>query len=271
VRPQAQKGYSMVTVFLSLGDISAWQLRGLAQVCRRYVQDTVRTTVDQNLLIRWISNADLPALHQNLLALDLGQPGALGMANVTACPGTDSCKLGIASSRGLAAVLHEQFANGMTEYADRPDLKIKISGCFNACGQHHIADIGFFGNAASFGLSMGKVSAKNVPVVVQRLTDIYTRERQEGENFAAFTQRVGKSRIKQAIDEFDRLPDYSEKPEFYRDSRQPWDYFMSTGVGECAGEVVTQAEFRLSPPRYNSKRGRMRRLSRSPRRQRSKP
>jgi sulfite reductase (ferredoxin) len=97
------------------------------------------------------------------------------------------------------------------------------------------------GNAASFGLSMGKVSAKNVPVVVQRLTDIY----KEGENFAAFTQRVGKGRIKQAIDEFDRLPDYSEHPEFYRDSRQPWDYFMSTGVGECAGEVVTQAEFRL--------------------------
>jgi sulfite reductase (ferredoxin) len=268
VRAQAQHGYSMVTVFLPLGDIAAWQLRALAQACRKYINDTVRTTVDQNLLIRWVANGDLPALYQDLVKLDLAQPGAHGMANVTACPGTDSCKLGIASSRGLAAVLHEKFHNGLKEYADRDDLKIKISGCFNACGQHHIADIGFFGssrrvgqhvapifqvvlggttkdNAASFGLSMGKVSAKDVPVVVQRLTDVYTRERQGEETFAEFTQRVGKVRIKQEIDPFDKLPDFTERPDYYRDSRQSWDYFMSTGVGECAGEVVTQAEFFL--------------------------
>jgi sulfite reductase (ferredoxin) len=147
-------------------------------------------------------------------------------------------------------------------------LKIKISGCFNACGQHHIADLGFFGssrrigqhvapifqvvlggttknNAASFGLSMGKVSPQDVPVVVQKLTDLYTRERQGTETFAEFTQRVGKGRIKQEIDPFDKLPDFTERPDYYRDSRQSWDYFMSTGVGECAGEVVTQAEFFL--------------------------
>jgi sulfite reductase (ferredoxin) len=268
VRPQAQPGYSMVTIFLPLGDIAAWQFRNLASICRKYVKDTVRTTVDQNLLIRWIANGDLPAFYEDLKSLDLAAPGAHGMANVTACPGTDSCKLGIASSRGLAAVLHEEFQNGMSQYADRDDLKIKISGCFNACGQHHIADIGFFGssrrvgqhvapifqvvlggttknNAASFGLSMGKVPAKDVPVVVAKLTDLYTSERQGEETFAEFTQRVGKARIKQVIDPFDRLPDYSEKRDYYRDSRQPWDYFMSTGVGECAGEVVTQAEFFL--------------------------
>jgi sulfite reductase (ferredoxin) len=268
VRPQAQAGYSMVTIFLPLGDIAAWQFRNLASICRKYVKDTVRTTVDQNLLLRWVSNGALPALYEDLKSLDLAQPGAHGMANVTACPGTDSCKLGIASSRGLAAVLHEEFQNGMSRYADRDDLKIKVSGCFNACGQHHIADIGFFGssrrvgqhvapifqvvlggtgrnNAASFGLSMGKVSAKDVPVVVSKLTDLYTRERQGSETFAEFTQRVGKGRIKLEIDPFDRLPDYSEKPDYYQDNRQPWDYFMSTGVGECAGEMVTQAEFFL--------------------------
>jgi len=267
-RPQAQAGYSMVTIFLPLGDIAAWQLRNLASVCRKYVSDTIRTTVDQNLLIRWVSNGDLPMFHEELKALDLAQPGAHGMANVTACPGTDSCKLGIASSRGLAAVLHEEFQNGMSEYGARDDLKIKISGCFNACGQHHIADIGFFGssrrvgqhvapifqvvlggttknNAASFGLSMGKVSPKDVPTVVKKLTDLYTRERQGSETFAAFTQRVGKGRIKQEIDPFDKLPDFTEQPGYYRDSRQSWDYFMSTEVGECAGEVVTQAEFSL--------------------------
>ncbi|HWP84709.1 MAG TPA: nitrite/sulfite reductase, partial [Terriglobia bacterium] len=268
VRPQAQAGYSMVTIYLPLGDIAAWQLRNLASLCRKYVRDTIRTTVDQNLLIRWVSNGDLPELYEDLRSLDLALPGAHGMANVTACPGTDSCKLGIASSRGLAAVLHEQFQNGMETYGQRGDLKIKISGCFNACGQHHIADIGFFGssrrvgshvapifqvvlggtsknNAAAFGLSMGKVSPKDVPAVVQKLTDLYTQERQGSETFAEFAQRVGKGRIKQVLDPFDKLPDYTEKPDYYRDSRQAWDYFMSTGVGECAGEVVTQAEFFL--------------------------
>jgi sulfite reductase (ferredoxin) len=268
VRPQAQPGYSMVTIFLPLGDIAAWQFRNLSTLCRKYVQDTVRTTVDQNLLIRWVSNGDLPAFYEELKSLDLALPGAHGMANVTACPGTDSCKLGIASSRGLAAILHEEFQNGMDAYGQRDDLKIKISGCFNACGQHHIADIGFFGssrrvgshvapifqvvlggtmknNAASFGLSMGKVPSKDIPAVVAKLTDLYTAERKGAESFAEFTSRVGKSRIKEVLDPFDKLPDYSDKPEYYRDSRQPWDYFMSTGVGECAGEVVTQAEFFL--------------------------
>ena len=268
VRPQVQAGYSMVTIFLPLGDIAAWQLRNLASLCREYVKETVRTTVDQNLLIRWVSNGDLQAFYEDLKSLDLALPGAHGMANVTACPGTDSCKLGIASSRGLSAVLHEEFQNGMKEYGERDDLKIKISGCFNACGQHQIADIGFFGssrrvgshvapifqvvlggtaknNATSFGLSMGKVPAKDIPAVVARLTDLYTRERKEAETFAEFTARVGKGRIKEVIDPFDKLPDYTEKPEYYRDSRQPWDYFMSTEAGECAGEMVTQAEFFL--------------------------
>jgi sulfite reductase (ferredoxin) len=268
VRPQAQPGYSMVTIFLPLGDITAWQFRNLATICRKYVNDTIRTTVDQNLLIRWVANGDLQAFHEDLKSLDLALPGAHGMANVTACPGTDSCKLGIASSRGLAAVLHDEFQNGMSQYAERDDLKIKISGCFNACGQHHIADIGFFGssrrvgqhvapifqvvlggttkdNAASFGLSMGKVPAKDVPAVVAKLTDVYTRERKGGENFAEFAARVGKGHLKEVLEPFDRLPDYGLEPSYYQDSRQTWDYFMSTGVGECAGEVVTQAEFFL--------------------------
>src|ERR1019366_7381116 len=191
-----------------------------------------------------------------------------GMANVTACPGTDSCKLGIASSRGLAAVLHQNFQDGMGDLADRNDIKIKISGCFNSCGQHHVGNIGFFGssrrvgqhvapifqvilggeskgNAASFGLSVGKVSSKNVPAVVRKLTDLYTKERIAEEGFTEFTNRLGKARLKQELAEFDRLPDYSQNQEYYRDNRQPWDYMMSTEVGECAGEMVSQAEFLL--------------------------
>jgi sulfite reductase (ferredoxin) len=268
VQPQAQPGYSMVTVSLPLGDIAAWQLRALAALCRRNVGDAVRATVDQNLLVRWVPNGNLREFHTELKRLDLADPTGNGLGHVTSCPGTDSCKLGIASSRGLAATLHEKFHNGMSDYATRQDLKIKISGCFNACGQHHIADIGFFGssrrvgshvapifqivlggsannNAQSFGLSVGKASAKDVPEVVKTLTDLYTNERKPGESFADYMQRVGKAHIKKSVDHFDKLPDYTEKPEYYRDNRQPWDYFMETGVGECAGEVVSQAEFML--------------------------
>ena len=268
VRPQAQQGYSVVTIYLPLGDISSWQLRALATICRKYVRDTIRTSVEQNLLLRWVSNADFPALHQDLAAVDLATSSAGTIADVSACPGTDSCKLGITSSRGLAAELQNHFRNGMSDLADRQDLRLKVSGCFNACGQHHVADIGFFGssrrigqhvapifqvvlggttqnNASSFGLSMGKVAARNVPGVVRRLSDVYTREKIGQETFAQFTERVGKARIKQELAEFERLPDHAENPAFYQDNRQSWDYFMETGVGECAGAVVDQAEFLL--------------------------
>ena len=113
VRQQQQQGHSMVEVFLPLGDISADQLRSLAHLCRKHVQDTIRTTVDQNLLIRWVANGDLIEFHDGLKALSLAQVGAGRLRDVTACPGTDSCKLGITSSRGLAALLHEKFNNGL--------------------------------------------------------------------------------------------------------------------------------------------------------------
>jgi len=268
VRPQAQQGYSMVEVFLPLGDISADQLRGLANLCDRYVKDTVRTTVEQNLLVRWVSNADVPKFYAGLKELNLADPGAGRMSDVTACPGTDSCKLGIASSRGLAAVLQDKFSNGLSRLADRDDLKIKISGCFNSCGQHHIADIGLFGsvqrkgrhsapvyqialggttknNAASYGLTVAKVAAKNAPDAIAKLTDLYTAEKQDGERFDQFANRMGRSRMKQELDEFAVKETYEQSPNLYEDNRQPWEYKKSLGVGECAGEVVDQAEFML--------------------------
>ena len=267
-RPQQQVGYSMVEVFLPLGDISGDQLRGLANLCERHVEDTVRTTVDQNFLVRWVPNGDLPAFYEGLKALDLATVGAGRLADVTACPGTDSCKLGITSSRGLAAVLHEKFNNGMADIAGRDDLKIKISGCFNSCGQHHIADIGFFGsvqrkgnktapvvqvflggatkgNASSYGLAVGKVPSKNAPAAVRKLAEFYSAEKQGEETFSDVVGRVGKVRLKEELKELAVLPTYEEAPDFYSDLRQPWEYTKNVGVGECAGEVVDQAEFML--------------------------
>ncbi len=267
VRPQAQDGYSMVEVFLPLGDITADQLRELARVCQNYISDTVRTTVTQNLLLRWVSNADLPALYADLKRIGLNRTGSARLADITACPGTDSCKLGITSSRGLAAVFDEKFNNGMEETSHREDIKIKISGCFNSCGQHHIADIGFLGsvqrkgaftapvfqvvlggttdhNADSYGLVTAKVPARNAPRVVERLTALYTAEKQEGETFSRFVGRLGKARLKSEIEEL-TLQTYESAPELYIDNRQSWEYHKETGVGECAGAMVDQAEFML--------------------------
>ncbi len=268
VHPQLQAGYSMVDIYLPLGDITSEQGRQLAEMSRKYIQDTLRTTVDQNLLLQWVSNADLPSLFADLTAIGLAETGAGRLKDVVACPGTDSCKLGITASRGLAAHLSKQFGNGMSGIAHRSDLKVKISGCFNSCGQHHIADIGFFGsvqrkkndtapvfqitvggstrnNAESYGLAIGKIPSQNVDKAIVRVTEFYSREKRGDETLSDVVARVGKTRVKQELAEFMELPTFEESPGFYRDIRQPWQYQRSIGVGECAGEVVDQAEFML--------------------------
>lgn len=273
VRPQSQRGYSTVTIFLPLGDLTSDQLRGVARVSRKYIAGTIRTSVQQNLLLRWVSNADLPALHEDLRRLDLALPLADTIGDLTACPGTDSCKLGIASSRGLAGVLHRAViedlkkGNGVSDAdgAPRSDISIKMSGCFNSCGQHHIANIGFFGsskrqgqrvapvfqvilggtgkdNAASYGLMVAKVAAFRAPEVVRKLSAIYDAEKQPGEDFNSCMARLGKARVHQ---ELSSLGEILETEDYYHDNRQPWEYVKHVEAGECAGEVVSQAEFLL--------------------------
>jgi sulfite reductase (ferredoxin) len=110
IRPQKQDGYVVATVTLPLGDITPTQLRALADIARRFTRETIRTTVEQNFVIRWVSRGDLPPLFDALEAVGLGQPGAGSIVDIVACPGTDTCKLGISSSRGLAAELRTRLA-----------------------------------------------------------------------------------------------------------------------------------------------------------------
>ena len=218
VRSQRQPGYAVVNITLPLGDITADQTRVLADISRKYVKETVRTTVEQNLVLRWVSMSDLPALYQELKAIGLGASGAESTVDITACPGTDSCKLGISSSRGLAAYLRNYFIEtGVNE--EIQDLRIKISGCPNSCGQHHIANIGFFGssrrmgkhiapyyqvllgghaieNASAYGLAAGKIHGKNIPQFIEHLTGKYLEERNDEESFTDYIARLGKVEIK---------------------------------------------------------------------------
>ncbi|MEE4377274.1 MAG: nitrite/sulfite reductase, partial [Candidatus Competibacteraceae bacterium] len=232
VYAQKQPGYAVATVTLPLGDITSWQFRQLADIARRYVGDTVRTTVDQNIVLRWVPEADLPALYQELQAIHLGDAGAGTLLDVTACPGTDTCKLGIASSRGLAAELSKRLAAKADQIDDTiKDLHIKLSGCFNACGQHHLADLGFYGvsrkvgnttvphfrvvlggqwseNAGSYGVTIGAVPSKRIPDFIDRLTDQYLAERLENEPFKDYTKRIGKKALKVLVDEMAVVPAY---------------------------------------------------------------
>ncbi len=268
---QRQAGFAAVSVTLPLGDLTAAQLRALAQLCRRYVRDTIRTTVEQNLLLRWVHEPDLPALHRELLAIGLGEPGAQSIVDVTACPGTDTCKLGIASSRGLAAVLRQRLAAKSLHYDQAiRDLRIKVSGCFNSCGQHHLAEIGFYGvgrtignykvphfrvllggrwsgNAKSFGLSIGAVPSKRVPETVERLLDRYLRDRHAGEHFSEFVARIGKKEIKTMLDDLTVVPPHDLDSSFYVDWGDAREFTIGDiGVGECAGEVVSVTDFALA-------------------------
>ncbi len=270
VYQQKQSGYVVATVTLPLGDITSWQLRQLANIARRFVGDHVRTTVEQNIVLRWVSEADLPELYRELKGIGLGEPGAGTILDVTACPGTDTCKLGIASSRGLAAELSERLAvkSQQLDEAIR-GLHIKLSGCFNACGQHHLADLGFYGvsrkvggttvphfrlvlggqweeNAGSYGITIGAVPAKRIPDFIDRITDKYLKERQQDERFQDFIKRIGKKALKTLVDELAVVPSYEVDRSFYSDWRDPREFTISDiGVGECAGAVVPRAHFEL--------------------------
>ena len=271
VYQQRQEGYVVATVALPLGDITSHQLRALADISRRFVKETARTTVEQNLVLRWVSETDLPQLYDELVALGLAQTGAGTIVDVTACPGTDTCKLGIASSRGLATELRRRLGEQGGELDEVVEgLRIKISGCFNSCGQHHAADIGFYGNsrkingitvphfqvvlggqwkenAGSFGLATGAVPSKNIPEVVSRLAARFVEERETDELFKDFIARLGKREIKAMLEDLTLVPAYEEDGSFYRDWGDTRSFTMDDlGKGECAGEVVSIAIMELA-------------------------
>ena len=261
---QRQEGYAVVTINLPLGDLTSTQARALSEIAREFVGDNIRTSVEQNMLLRFVSEADLPALYTALDAAGLAIPGAGTIVDVTSCPGTDTCKLGIAASRGLAGELRIRLAAKSASLDDAvKNMRIKISGCFNSCGQHHIADIGFYGNsrgidgrrvphfqvilggqsrenAAQYGMAMGSVPSKAAPEVVEALTDGYVQGREKGETFQQWIGRVGKRSVRAIIQPFMKVPPYDVDPGFYSDWGDAREFTIGDlGIGECAGEVVS--------------------------------
>ena len=268
---QRQPGYVVATVTCPLGDLSSDQMRSLADISTRYAGGNVRITVEQNLVMRWVSHNKVVDLYNELNALGLGQPGAGSIVDVTACPGTDTCKLGIASSRGLAGELRDQLgARSASLESAVKNLRIKVSGCFNSCGQHHVADIGFYGNSrnvgnytvphfqvmlggqwsengGSYALAMGAVPSKRIPALVNALTEKYIAQRQGEESFQAWCQRIGKKELKAILEPFVPVPAHNVDASFYTDWGDPREFTIGDlGMGECAGEIVSLQQFGLT-------------------------
>jgi len=216
-----------------------------------------------------VSNADVESVYERLVSVGLAEAGAGTISDVTSCPGTDTCKLGISSSRGLAKQLRTslQLADAVPETAR--NLHIKCSGCFNSCGQHHVADIGFLGvsrnvsgrrvphfqlvvggawkdNASEFGLAIGAIPSKRVPEAVRILTEAYASEQQDGEEFRQWVHRVGRRHVKELVASTTKVAPFEEQPDLYKDWGDPRTFTIGDiGVGECAGEVISPAQFAL--------------------------
>jgi sulfite reductase (NADPH) hemoprotein beta-component len=235
---QRQAGFVHVTVRLLLGDMTAGQMHVLADLAEAYSDGTARLTVGQNVLFRWVKVGDVQELYQRLQAAGLGSANANTVADVVSCPGAESCRLAVTQSRGLGRTL--------TEYLDsRPEFvtlvqegDIKISGCPNGCGQHHIAAIGFQGSVrkvgdralpqyfvlvgggatesgARFGRVVSKVPVRRLTTAIDRLLTLYQERRDSGESLGAFFRRVPSASATDALKDLAQmLPDEPTADDF---------------------------------------------------------
>jgi sulfite reductase beta subunit-like hemoprotein len=250
VRPQRDPEYVTVTVRAPLGDLDAAQFRALAALSEEFSEEReARTTLEQNLLLRFVRRAHLGSLHAALSDAGLARPGAETISDVVSCPGAYSCRLAVTQSRGMA--------DALTRALDgRPErLPIKISGCPNGCGQHYVAGIGLQGSVrkvdgravpqyhlylgggfgdteAAFGRLAAKVPARKVPEAVRRLADLYAAEALPGERPDAFFARVPVERVTWLLSELEPLE--HPAPEDFVDLGEEKAFEVQTSEGECA-------------------------------------
>ena len=267
VESQRQEGYHVIYIKTVRGDLDPAQFHGLADIVRKYTGGKARTTQEQNIVLRWVPTGYLHEVWQALKALDLAEAGHNHITNVVSCPGTDSCKLGITSSMGLAKALRTEMAdwNGLADDAGVGDIKIKMSGCPNGCGLHHIANIGFHGAAVkgvdgqqipSYELFLGgnygdnevedsrigarvpkvKVPAKLVPSVLKDIVSYYKDNRSgESERFNDFLDRVGLEELTSVAARAQEVGHEAEGGgEMYFDWERTNQYVLERGEGECA-------------------------------------
>jgi sulfite reductase (ferredoxin) len=249
------KGTVSAVAYARLGDITAAQFRALASIQRELAAE-VRITNRQNLVFRGLSESQLPVLFERLSAIGMAEPGAELSRDVVACPGADTCNLAVSQSRGLADAIGS--ALDEAGLADVGGIRTNISGCTNSCGQHHISDIGFSGaerrahgkSAPGYTMLLGgyvgqerihfgeralRLPAKNAPEATVRVVRRFNDERQAGETFRSWMERVGGAKeIAEGLKDLDAFPTPEEAPEFYVDYGETGPYIAETGESECA-------------------------------------
>ena len=249
------KGTVSALAYARLGDVTTDQLRALASIQRELSAD-VRITNRQNLVFRDLTEAQLPLLHQRLAAIGMDKPGAELARDVVACPGADTCNLAVTQSRGLADAIGVALDDA--GLSDVGGVRTNISGCTNSCGQHHIADIGFFGaerrahgqSAPGYQLLLGgyvgqekihfgqkalRLPAKNAPEAVVRVVQRFNDEREPGEVFRSWMDRAGGvTAIADGLRDLDEFPTPEDGPEYYVDYDETGPYVADVGDSECA-------------------------------------
>ena len=252
---QKQDGFHAVYVRLELGDVTSEQMRELGRIVNTFGDGTVRLTIDQNILIPWVDRRSIAALYTRLAKANLARLDLHTVRDVTSCQGADTCNLAVTSSRAVASAITARLeAEGLGAVGDAARTLIKVSGCPNSCGQHHIADLGFHGGAkntgggavpvyqlhlgggvdergARFGRQVVKIIARRVPDAVVRMLELFDAERTEGETPSAFFSRVDGKRVVALLGEIVTAPATAEEG---ADVGETKGFLIHSGEGECA-------------------------------------
>ncbi|MDO9039472.1 MAG: nitrite reductase, partial [Lutibacter sp.] len=260
VIPQKQKGFYAVGIKVHLGDFYTDKARLLADLVQKYAANELRLTLRQNILIPHVKEALLPFFYAELNKLGYAESGYNGIFDITSCPGTDTCNLGIASSTGITRELEKVLKNEYPQFAANKDITIKISGCMNSCGQHTMAHIGFQGMTIKSGklvapalqvllgggvLGNGagriadkviKVPSKRGPDALRAILNDLELNRSEGESFLDYYDKQGEIYFYNLLKPLADSTNLQESDFTDWGGEEPFE--MAVGVGECAGVVI---------------------------------
>ncbi len=258
---QKQNGYYGIYVRVLNGNIHSTTTRSLIEQLKGYIGNDIRVTINQGLLLKFVPEANLAYVFSVLEAHNLAEPGANSIAKITACPGTDTCNLAISDSTNITAVLESVITEDFPELINNNDIKIKISGCMNSCGQHGMANIGFHGSSlksadkkvlpalqvllggGTVGDGIGRVSDKVIKVPSKRgpealrvILNNYEENAQEGEYFNAYYDRMSEKYF------YTLLKPLADLTTLKNDDFIDWgaseQFATEIGVGECAGVMI---------------------------------
>lgn len=253
VQGQKQAGYSIVTVKVPQGNLTGAQMRGLASLCEQAGDGALRITMNQNMVLAWVPAGAAKRVYGALGELGLHDSGADEISDVVTCPGAYSCNLALTKTMGLGAALAEVLRSETDAEVRR--LKINSSGCPNACGQHWIGDIGFYGNARKiegrevpyylmllggtqqeFGVAIQSLPARLAPVAVERVLEHFKQNRAAGESFRQYVLRHKVETFRKLTADLAKPAELSPEmyPEIYKDWGDEVAYSLELGRGECA-------------------------------------